>query len=193
MNYLRPLFFLTLLSVLFFSCKKDEIFDPIAQFDLEKPVIKTYANTHYPNMVYSSDTTGIWYEIVNPGQTGSYTYKIVDTVDIYGQTGKALRMPTITVKYTGKLVSDNSVFETNVDKNDPLVSKLNGLISSWQYAFLPRSIDTYKLGGFTPKGLQKGSKIRIVTPSYYAYGNQAMGKIPANSPLFFEIEVLDIK
>ena len=50
-----------------------------------------------------------------------------------------------------------------------------------------------KLGGLTEKGLQKGSKIHIMAPSLYGYQNQAVGTIPANSPLDFVIEVTDIK
>ncbi|WP_159633371.1 FKBP-type peptidyl-prolyl cis-trans isomerase [Sphingobacterium composti Ten et al. 2007 non Yoo et al. 2007] len=193
MNFLRPVYFLIISTFFFLSCAKEqEIFDPIAQFETEKPLIKSYANTNYPNMVYSSDTTGIWYEIVNPGTAGSYEYKVVDTLNYYGQQVKALRIPTITVKYTGKLISDNTVFDSN-QSTTGFTSKLNGLISAWQIAFVPQSIGSSSFGGLTSKGLQKGSIIRIVTPSYYAYGNSNNGKIPANSPLFFEIEVLDIK
>ncbi|MNF13026.1 FKBP-type peptidyl-prolyl cis-trans isomerase [compost metagenome] len=50
-----------------------------------------------------------------------------------------------------------------------------------------------KLGGLTEKGLQQGSKIHIMVPSRWAHGSLAMGKIPANSPLDFVIEVVDIK
>lgn len=193
MNLVRPLFFLTILSFLFVSCAKEEaMFDPIAQFELEKPEIKAYANANYPDMEYSSDTTGIWYEVVNSGTPDSYEYKVVDTINYYGQAVKALRMPTITVKYVGKLIKDNSIFDSNQTEAG-YTSKLNDLISAWQIAFVPKSVGTFSYGGLTAKGLQKGSKIRIVTPSYYAYGNRNSGKIPANSPLFFEIEVIDIK
>lgn len=195
MNFLRPVYYLILSSLFFLSCAKEETFDSfdiIAQFETEKPQIKSYANTNYPNMLYSSDTTGIWYEIVDPGVENSYVYKVVDTLNYYGQSTKALRMPTVTVKYTGKLISDNSVFDSNQTETG-MTSKLSGLISAWQIAFVPNSIGALSFGGLTAKGLQKGSIIRIVTPSYYAYGNSNVGKIPTNSPLFFEIEVLDIK
>ncbi|MCA5003876.1 FKBP-type peptidyl-prolyl cis-trans isomerase [Sphingobacterium bovistauri] len=193
MNLLRPIYYLIISSIFFLSCAKDEVlFDPIAQFDLEQPQIKTYANTNYPNMIYSGDTTGIWYEIVNPGTPDSYEYKVVDTINYYGQAVKTLRMPTITVKYVGKLITDNSIFDSNQTEAG-FISNLGGLISAWQIAFVPKSVGAISFGGLTTKGLQKGSKIRIVTPSYYAYGNRAAGKIPANSPLFFEIEVINIK
>ena len=193
MNFLRPIFYLTILSFLFLSCAKEEMFDPIAQFETEKPIIKSYANTNYPNMVYSNDETGIWYEIVEQGDDNSYEYKTIDVVNNYGQTVKTVQVPTITVRYTGKLISNNIVFDSNLDKSEPLVSKLNQLIPAWYFSFIPKSIESSEFGGLTARGLKKGSIIRIITPSYYAYGNTSRGSIPANSPLFFEIEVIDIK
>lgn len=186
---------LTLLAVIFVlsSCNKNDgpSYDPEVQFQIEKPIIATYVSTNYPGMQYSSDTTGIWFEVTEPGIANSYEYKIVDTV-YQGYQTKMVRPPEITVRYTGKLVSNNQVFDSN-NTEAGFKSKLNSLISAWQIAFQPKSIGEYKVGGLTPKGLQKGSKIRFVTPSYFAYGNQNQGIIPANSPLYFEIEVLDIK
>lgn len=43
-------------------------------------------------------------------------------------------------------------------------------------------------------GLATGAKADLICPPDYAYGNRAMGStIPANSPLLFSIEVVDIK
>ncbi len=192
MNFIKQLFCLTIIISLFTACTKESnVFDPIAQFESEKPIIKSYVNSNYPEMTLN-DTTGIWFEIVDEGMPNSYEYKVVDTTNMYGQTVKALRMPTITVRYTGKLISDNSVFDSNTTTAG-LTSKLNNLIGAWQLAFIPKDIGEFKFGGLTPSGLQIGSKIRIVTPSYYGYGASQQGKIPANSPLFFEIEVVNIK
>ncbi len=42
--------------------------------------------------------------------------------------------------------------------------------------------------------LKKGTKARLIMPSKLAYGGRAMGdKIPAYSPLVFEVELVDIK
>lgn len=191
MKFLKPIFFLTLLTSLFASCSKDEGFDPFEQFEKEKPMIASYVEHNYPNMEYN-DTTGIHYEIIEPGTQDSYEYKIVDTVDYYGNATQYIKVPTVTVRYTGKLITDNTVFDSNQSEKG-MQAELSGLISAWQIAFLPQSIEDFEIGGLTKKGLQIGSKIRIVTPSYYAYGNRPSAKIPANSPLFFEIEVVDIK
>lgn len=186
---------LTLLSALFIlaSCNKDEglVYDPEAQFQAEKPIIENYVKSNYPAMQYSSDTTGLWFEIIEPGIAGSYEYKLVDTI-IGNSQGKIVRPPLITVRYTGKLLTSNTPFDSNTTEAG-FTSNLSQLIAAWQIAFQPKSIGAISIGGLTPKGLQKGSKIRFVTPSYYAYGSRAQGSIPANSPLYFEIEVLDIK
>jgi len=43
-------------------------------------------------------------------------------------------------------------------------------------------------------GLAKGAKADLICPPDYAYGNRAMGStIPANSPLLFSIEVVNIE
>ena len=41
-------------------------------------------------------------------------------------------------------------------------------------------------------GLAVGAKAKLVCPPDYAYGSRNMGKIPANSSLLFDIEVVDI-
>ncbi|WP_442800865.1 FKBP-type peptidyl-prolyl cis-trans isomerase [Sphingobacterium sp. UT-1RO-CII-1] len=43
------------------------------------------------------------------------------------------------------------------------------------------------------QGAQVGSHFRIITPSIYAYGRSSNGKIPANSPLEFDIKVLKME
>lgn len=181
------------ISLLVFSCTKDEkYFDSVEQFELEKPIIKSYVQSNYPNMVYASDSTGMWYEILDNGIENTYTYKVVDTVNNYGQSTKALRLPTLTVRYTGKLISNGSTFDSNQSENG-VTFNLSGLIYAWKLALIPNSVGAYSFGGLTKKGLQKGAKIRFVTPSALAYGNNYTGSIPPNSPLYFEIEILDIK
>ena len=41
-------------------------------------------------------------------------------------------------------------------------------------------------------GMKTGGKRKLTIPSSIAYGSQAMGGIPANSPLIFEIELVKI-
>lgn len=93
-------------------------------------------------------------------------------------TGKAVAVTdTVTVFYKGYLFSDGSVFDQTKEK--PATFPLNRLIRGWQLA-LPYC----KVGG----------KIKIVIPSGLAYSIRTRSpKIPPNSMLVFEIEVVDAK
>lgn len=84
---------------------------------------------------------------------------------------------TVTVFYKGSLLSDGSVFDQTKDK--PATFPLNRLIKGWQIG-----VPLLKVGG----------KIKIAIPSGIAYGIRTRAaKIPPNSILVFEVEVLDAK
>lgn len=174
---------LTVLSVS--SCMKDTPqFDFEARLAEEKIMIREYVAENYPNAIESTEYPGIWYDITSEGESGSYTYRVNDNIN-------QLIIPTITTRYKVKLLNG-----TQVDENQSEAgwsSKLNEVIPAWQIAFLPKSIDEHDLGGLTESGLQKGAELILITPSYYAYANQQRPNIPANSPLVFQLEVLDIE
>ncbi|MEN2895940.1 putative FKBP-type peptidyl-prolyl cis-trans isomerase [Mannheimia haemolytica] len=81
------------------------------------------------------------------------------------------------VHYKGTL-TDGTVFDSSYDRGEPIEFQLNQLIPGWIEA-IPM--------------LKKGGKMEIVVPPALAYGDRAAGKIPANSTLKFEIELLDFK
>ncbi|HNU16119.1 MAG TPA: FKBP-type peptidyl-prolyl cis-trans isomerase, partial [Chitinophagaceae bacterium] len=84
---------------------------------------------------------------------------------------------TVVIHYKGSLFNDGSVFDQTKDK--PATFPLNRLIRGWQIG-LPLC--------------KVGSKIKIVIPSAYAYSIRTRAsKIPPNSILIFEIEVVDTK
>lgn len=184
--------FLGILTVIiaFSSCSKndDNYFDADKQFALDAQAIKTFVGTNVPLAVLDTNS-GIWYQTIAEGD-GVYQYATKDSV-IYGQTQKFVVSPKVTVRYTGQLL-DGTVFDQN-QSEEGMVGLVTQYIRAWQIAFFPKKIGDLKIGGLTAKGLTKGSKIRIITPSYWAYGNFSAGKIPANSPLDFTIEVIDIK
>ena len=76
-------------------------------------------------------------------------------------------LSTINITYTGKLMN-NTTFDTATNVS----FLLNGLIQAFQL-MLPL--------------IGAGGRIKFVTPSYYAYGCQAIGSIPSNSPLFWDV------
>ncbi|HZH55325.1 MAG TPA: FKBP-type peptidyl-prolyl cis-trans isomerase [Sphingobacteriaceae bacterium] len=187
MNFKKWTGLVMLLSVLSFSAcnKTTDIFDYEDQYELEKPLIEQHAlqNLSEPHF---DENSGIWYQIIDPGESGSYEYRIE-------QSGEAKRLvyPKITINYEGRLL-DGTIFDQN-HHPDGIEFPLNGLIQAWHVAFFPVKINEDQVNGLTENGLQIGSKIRFITPSMWGYGNQQQGNVPANSPLDFTITVLDIK
>ncbi len=79
----------------------------------------------------------------------------------------------ITVLYKGQLV-DGTVFSQTADST-AYTTNLRSLITGWR-------IGIPKIGA--------GGKIKLFVPSYYGYGDQVWGKVPANSVLIFDINLL---
>ncbi|WP_231427506.1 MULTISPECIES: FKBP-type peptidyl-prolyl cis-trans isomerase [Pedobacter] len=81
----------------------------------------------------------------------------------------------ITSNYEGKLLN-GTVFDST--KGTPIKFSLGGVISGWQFGI--------------PK-IQKGGRIRLIIPSYYAYGTRSPSSlVPANSILDFNITLTDV-
>ncbi|WP_047044506.1 FKBP-type peptidyl-prolyl cis-trans isomerase [Vibrio mexicanus] len=83
----------------------------------------------------------------------------------------------VKVHYHGTL-TDGTVFDSSVDRGEPIVFGLNQVIKGWT------------------EGLQTmvvGQKVRLFIPSDLAYGNRGVGSIPAGSVLIFDVELLEIQ
>lgn len=193
--------------LLFASCMKDdnnnsndyyeELLKEIARRDstlkAQAPLLRTYVmnpENGFTNPVLN-DSTGIWFEVINEPTDTTYQYRI--------NSNNAWVTPMATVKYKGMLLNKTVFDEPSLPVDLSIIEGTqyqNGLIQAWPIAFRPKTINlngkTYHTG-LTEKGLKKGSKIRFVTPSVYGYDNATKDKIPANSPLDFTIEVVDIK
>lgn len=101
------------------------------------------------------------------------------TVSEVGQGRVAVPGDYVTVHYTGTLL-DGSKFDSSKDRNSPFSFQIgtNRVIQGWE-----KGIPLFPVGG-------KGT---LYLPSSLAYGERAVGgRIPANSPLIFEIEMLDV-
>jgi FKBP-type peptidyl-prolyl cis-trans isomerase FkpA len=109
---------------------------------------------------------------LNASATGSGLYYVISTQGTGVQPSAA---SSVTVKYKGYL-KDESVFDQS--NNGGLTFPLSGVIKGWQ-----EGIPLFKKGG---KGI-------LLIPSALGYGSNAQGKIPANSVLIFDIELLDVK
>ncbi|WP_353181416.1 FKBP-type peptidyl-prolyl cis-trans isomerase [Parapedobacter lycopersici] len=169
----------------FSSCLKEDSFDESAQFELEKPRLEKYATENFDDPQLN-ETLGIWYEVLAEGDPDSYEYKIIQNAE--NPNNPYVEAPEVLVKYTLKLL-DNTVVE---EKSAGVEMPLGRTIYAWQYAFLPQQIDGRSFSGLTENGLKKGSRIRIATPSRWAYRNSGSNGIAPNTPLVFDIEVLDI-
>ena len=94
-----------------------------------------------------------------------------------GTGRQVLLTDTVVVHYKGYLLSDGTIFDQT--RTQPATFPLNRLIRGWQIA-----VPLCKVGG----------KIKIVIPSVLAYSIRTRSpKIPPNSVLVFEVEVLDVK
>ena len=168
------------------ACSSEESFnsfDPEAQFELDKKAIKDLVAKSYPNAKEDTSGSGIWYELLDTATSAPFTYKA-------NASDKSLIFPVVTTNYKLTLLDSKAIDENS--KPEGFESPLRSLIAAWHVAFFPAKIGGEKVGGLTEKGLQVGDRIRIFTPSAYAYGNRNQGNIPANSPLIFEIKVLKI-
>lgn len=144
---------------------------------------------------------GIWYSIEETGIEDSYEYKGQLVNSIYG-TYFAPILPKVKLQYTAKLLNGTTV-QSDVTGSSYNLSEMaqqanpNIYNNAWRLSFIPYIIKYNGtdeiVGGLTAKGLKKGSKIKVITPSYWAFGTRKVGDIPANSPLVYEFTVLEIE
>ena len=107
-----------------------------------------------------STESGLQYKVLNSGN-GSAHPSAKDRVKVH---------------YHGTL-ADGTVFDSSVDRGEPLSFRLNQVIKGWT------------------EGLQLmvvGEKTRFFIPSSLAYGNRSTGSIPAGAMLIFDVELLAI-
>ncbi len=83
----------------------------------------------------------------------------------------------VKVHYHGTLI-DGTVFDSSVQRGQPIEFAVNGVIQGWTEALQLMPV---------------GSKWKLTIPPGLGYGARANGKIPPNSVLLFEVELLGIK
>lgn len=85
---------------------------------------------------------------------------------------------TVTVNYRGRLI-DGTEFDSSYSRNQPATFALNRVIKGWTEGM---------------QLMKVGSKFELFLPSNLAYGETGSGmKIPPNTTLIFEVELLAIK
>lgn len=102
---------------------------------------------------------------------------ITDTV--MGTGAEAVSGTVVTVNYVGRL-ENGQVFDASANHGQPFSFVLGAgmVIEGWEQGIA---------------GMKVGGTRALVIPPELGYGAQAVGPIPANSTLIFEVELLDVQ
>ncbi|ROL60863.1 FKBP-type peptidyl-prolyl cis-trans isomerase [Bacteroidetes/Chlorobi group bacterium ChocPot_Mid] len=103
--------------------------------------------------------------------------KYIDLVEGTGAT--PTNGQTVVVHYVGTL-DNGEEFDSSRRRNQPFsfILGVGKVIKGWDEGLL---------------GMKVGGKRKLIIPPDLGYGSRPAGKIPANSTLIFEVELLDIK
>jgi FKBP-type peptidyl-prolyl cis-trans isomerase FkpA len=155
------LFFILIGIALMSACSKSDNNDPQSTACAVKAqYVNDNSVAQKAQMIAFCNNNGITYTEHPSG----ILYQIITP----GDTAKPNLCTSLTMTYTGKLMTG-----IQFDKGT-ITYPLKDLIVGWQIA-VPL--------------IGKGGKIKMVIPSSLAYGPNANGSIPANSPLFFEMTI----
>lgn len=108
--------------------------------------------------------------------TGPSSLVIEDLV--VGTGAVAAAGDTVTVHYVGTLTNGQK-FDSSYDRGQPFPFRIGAgqVIAGWDQGV---------------PGMRVGGKRRLTIPPSLGYGSQAVGPIPANSTLVFEIDLIAI-
>lgn len=124
--------------------------------------------------VTSTPTQGQWVEVAGG-------LKIQDVV--IGPGTEARAGNAIAAHYEGRLNDENgTMFDSSRERGQPFAFILGSgqVIQGWDVGI---------------QGMKVGGKRKLIIPPALAYGNRVMGNglIPANSTLYFEVELLEVQ
>ena len=103
-------------------------------------------------------------------------YEVISESDLAGAPSPAAE-DSVSVHYHGTLV-DGTVFDSSVDRGEPMTIPVNGVIPGWTEALQLMNV---------------GDKYRLYVPPELGYGPNPVGPIPPNSVLVFDVELLDVQ
>jgi FKBP-type peptidyl-prolyl cis-trans isomerase FklB len=99
------------------------------------------------------------------------------------------RVDTVRINYTGKTLT-GKIFDTSIEQ----VAKDNNIFDPAR-SYQPISLVISRfIPGFQAavSMMHPGEKAKVIFPSQLGYGAEAVGDIPANSPLMFELELIQV-
>lgn len=113
---------------------------------------------------------------ISPQRTSSGLYYVIAKP---GSDEKPTRSSTVTVHYHGYFLNGN-VFDSSIQRGTPLEISLRNVIEAWR-----EGIPLYGKGG-------TGT---LYVPARLGYGaaGTANGAIPPNTPLIFDVELIDFQ
>lgn len=108
---------------------------------------------------------------------------------IIGNGKAAVKGALIVTQYTGYL-ADGTIFDSSISRGRPFecVIGTGRVIKGWDLGILG-----FDNGEVVVAPMQVGGKRELIVPAHLAYGERAVGKIPPNSNLRFEIELLEVR
>lgn len=103
--------------------------------------------------------------------------KIIDVV--VGEGTEVVKGALVICHYNGYL-QDGTKFDSSVDKGRPFQFVIGSkrVIKGWDIGVM---------------GMREGGKRKLEVPASLGYDLRSVGKIPPNSDLFFDVEVLEVR
>lgn len=194
--------------------KQEKALDSL--FTAERTTIQSYLNGN-DEYEWEEDTVtislprlgktikrGIWYTVLAEptSEDDLYEYKAQNVG--YGQY-QIVAPSNVKLKYSVYSLDSTTPLKEDAAGSEYSFTNTNtNLTAVWFIGFSPytakfegENVNLGLLAGLTEKGLQKNSKIRIISPSYWLTpvysGQQTPDYLPSNAPAIYEFEVLDIK
>ncbi len=196
LKYLIAIF---ILGLVMFSCGKDDEkeFDHAAQAILDDEKLVTYLKTHYldtPSGIIKTvknNQSPLFNNVNLKVKAVTYkdiSYKIYYLMQHSGTTKSPTRVDSVLVTYSGQLLDS-----TQFDKSTRFTwLQMNNLIEGWRSAFPLFKGGTTVMNPDDSFSYVNNGKGILFIPSGLAYQNRGQGIIPANSPLVFYFNLLDV-
>ena len=101
-------------------------------------------------------------------------------IDLQVGTGKQVKAgDTVKVDYTGAVAATGIIFQSSLDRGEPVSFSLSGVIKGWTDGI---------------PGMKEGGKRRLIIPASLAYGATppAGSGIPADAALVFDVTLISV-
>ncbi len=125
-------------------------------------------------LLYGNTIMGIFKQPATQNMQNTSGVAVEDLV--VGQGATVEKGDTVSVHYVGTL-TNGQVFDSSRDRNEPFTFTVGegSVIKGWDEGLI---------------GMKEGGTRRLTISPDFGYGDRAIGPIPPNSTLIFEIELL---